>query len=69
MVLIYSKKGTNEMGFLIQLLSCGSFIDCHARALTKSQRPITMLCRYFIENRVKLPDYCLEPPVLYDDAP
>jgi len=37
--------------------------------LTKSQRPITMLCRYFIENRVKLPDYCLEPPVLYDDAP
>jgi hypothetical protein len=57
------------MEFLIHLLKCGNFIDCHARELTKSQRPTTTLCRYFIENRVKLPDYCLEPPVLYDDAP
>jgi len=56
------------MEFLIHLLKCGNFIDCHARELTKSQRPTTMLCRYFTENRVKLPDYCLEPPVLYDDA-
>jgi hypothetical protein len=57
------------MEFLIHLLKCGNFIDCHARELTKSQIPTTMLCRYFTENRVKLPDYCLEPPVLYDDAP
>jgi len=55
------------MEFLIHLLSCGSFIDCHARELTKSQRPTTMLCRYFIENRVKLPDYCIIKEELTND--
>jgi hypothetical protein len=47
------------MEFLIHLLSCGNFIDCHIRKLSKPQGNTTMLCRYFIENRVKLPDYCL----------
>ena len=55
------------MEFLIHLLKCGNFIDCHARELTKSQRPTTMLCRYFIENRVKLPDYCITKDELTND--
>jgi len=29
--------------------------------------PTTMLCRYFTENRVKLPDYCIIKGELTND--
>ena len=49
-------------GILYSILECGAFTDCHYKNLTKPKEPASILCRHFIAEKSKLPNYCIETP-------
>ena len=55
-------------GIIYSILECGTYIDCHInnfppiQNLTKPKQPANILCRHFIAEKAKLPNYCIETP-------